>query len=62
MGTGISAAVPLVFEPYTRYGRQEKVEETNFAKGFLDNYDVEEIKSGVRYTIKKDLLSSVDTR
>ena len=42
MGTGISAAVPLVFEPHTRYGRQEKIEEESFAKGFLNNFDVEE--------------------
>ena len=56
MGTGIMAAVPLVFEPYTRYGRQERIEEKYFTKGFLDNFDIEEKESGIKYVIKKDLL------
>ena len=40
MGRGIVAAVPLVFEPHQRYGKQEKIEEEYFSKGFLDNFDV----------------------
>ena len=56
MGTGIMAAVPLVFEPHKSYGRQEKLEEKYFSKGFLSNFDVEETESGIKYVIQKDLL------
>jgi len=56
MGTGIMAAVPLVFEPYKSYGRQDKLEEEYFSKGFIENFDVEETESGTIYVVKKDLL------
>ena len=56
MGTGIMAAVPLVFEPHIKYGRQEKLEEKYFSKGFLSNFVVEETESGIKYVIQKDLL------
>jgi hypothetical protein len=52
MGTGIAAAIPLVFKQYE--GR--KLDEEYFAKGFLENFDVEEVGTKKIYSIKKDLL------
>jgi len=56
MGTGIMAAVPLVFEPHKSYGKQDKLEKRYFSKEFFSNFDFEETESGVNYFIKKDLL------
>ena len=55
MGTGIAAAVPLVFTPYEQWG-SEKLVEKYFAQGFLDNFDVAESNSKKLYTIKPELL------
>jgi len=52
MGTGIMAAIPLVFKAHERFGIDAK----NFTTGFFDNYNVEEIDGKKIYTIKEDLL------
>jgi len=56
MGTGIMAAVPLLFEPYKSYGRQEKIKSEYFTKGFFENFNIDENESGISYVIKKDIL------
>jgi hypothetical protein len=52
MGTGISAAIPLIFKPYE--GRSIDVK--YFSKSFFDCYDVEETDGKKVFTIKTDLL------
>ncbi|MDR2733501.1 MAG: hypothetical protein LBC99_02515 [Spirochaetota bacterium] len=52
METGIMAAVPVIFTPYKRH----PIDENNFAHGFFDNFDIEEINAKKTYVIKKDLL------
>ena len=51
MGTGIIAAIPIIFTSQERSSIKEK----NFTHGFFNNYNVEE--DGKKYyTIKKELL------
>jgi len=52
MGTGIAAAIPIVFKPYN--GRE--LNESYFPKGFLDNFNVKKSKGEKTYSIKADLL------
>ena len=52
MGTGIVAAIPLVFEP--REGRG--LDETCFNKRFLDNFNVKKTKTERIYSIKTDVI------
>ena len=52
MGTGIMAAVPLIFKPY----EGEKLNKKKFATGFVDNYIVEAVDGNERYVIKSDVL------
>ena len=53
MGTGIAAAIPLIWEPYKRWG-VEGVEKNDFSPAFFDNYDIDE--TGDIYTIKHEVL------
>ena len=52
MGTGIMAAIPLVFKPF----RQRNFEEDYFARGFFDNFAIDETSVQKTYIIKEDLL------
>ena len=52
MGTGIKAAIPLIFTPR----EQRRINESNFTQGFFDFFDVEETDTGKIYTIKQDIL------
>ena len=52
MGTGIMAAIPIVFKPNDRFGINEK----NFTTGYFDNFDVAENDGKKIYTIRKDIL------
>jgi hypothetical protein len=52
MGTGIVAAIPLVFTPLERFN----IDERYFTQGFFNNFNVEEIDGRKVYTIKKELL------
>ena len=52
MGTGISAAIPMIFTLHERISIREK----DFTQGFFDNYNVEEADGKKYYTIKKELL------
>ena len=52
MGTGIIAAIPIIFTSQERSSIKEK----NFTQGFFNNYNVEEEDGRKYYTIKKELL------
>ena len=52
MGTGIMAAIPLIIEPYKRYG----IDKDHFTIGFFDNYIHETVDGEERYVIKSDVL------
>jgi hypothetical protein len=52
MGTGIMAAIPLIFKPDGYFGIKEK----HFTAGFFDNYDVSENDGKKIYTVKSELL------
>ena len=49
MGTGIMAAVPIEFTPDSR-------DMDDFAKGFFDNYSIQEIDGKKRHVIHEDIL------
>lgn len=53
MGTGIAAAIPLVFTQYSKY---EPLKERYFAEGFVDNYNIEVENGKKYYCIKENLL------
>jgi len=52
MGTGIMAAIPIVFKPYER----RTIDPRNFSKGFFNNYDDSNTDGKQIYTIKESLL------
>ena len=54
MGRGIEAAIPIILTPYEYCQLKEK----HFARGFLDNFNIEVINAKKYYTIKEDLLIS----
>ena len=52
MGTGIMAAIPIVFKPYER----RTIDPHYFSKDFFNNYNVSETDGKPIYTIKESLL------
>jgi len=52
MGTGIMAAIPLVFRAQDR----REFNKDYFTAGFFDNFNIEEIDGTKYYKIKKDLF------
>jgi len=52
MGTGIMAAIPLIFSTHDRFGLDKK----DFTINFFDSYDVSDTDGKKVYTIKTDLL------
>ena len=52
MGTGIMAAIPIVFTPPAR----RPLDERDFVQGFFDNYDTDEADGEKSYVIKEKLL------
>ena len=55
MGTGITAAIPIVLGPYT-HGWRKEIEKECFSEGFFDGYTIDETKQ--IYTVKSELLLS----
>ena len=52
MGTGIMAAIPIVFKPH----EYRTIDPRDFSKGFLNNYDESDMDGKQIYTIKESLL------
>ena len=52
MGTGIMAAIPIIFKPYER----RKIDPRDFSKGFFNNYDESDMDGKQIYSIKESLL------